>query len=85
MEETSATRVLPVAVKTIQSIKPELQEGYRAFSGNRLADAKGVFLSVLQSLLLVPITSDAEAADVRLLHSLLVRVDSNFMTSGETS
>lgn len=67
IEESSASRVLPVAVKTLQSIKPELHEGYRAVSGNRLADAKVSFISVLQSLLLVPITSDAEATEWRNL------------------
>ncbi|KAL5481033.1 hypothetical protein ACEPAI_9974 [Sanghuangporus weigelae] len=65
IEESSASRVLPVAVKTLQSIKSEQQEGYRAFSGARLADAKDIFKSVLLSLLLVPITSDAEAAGWR--------------------
>ena len=52
-------------MKTIQSIKSELQDGYRAFSGARLADAKAVFKSALLGLLLVPTTSDAEAAEVR--------------------
>ena len=33
-------------------------------SGNRLADAKAAFKSVLLGLLLVPITSDAEATEV---------------------
>lgn len=64
IEESSPSRLLPVAVKTLQSIKPELQEGYRAVSGNRLSDAKAAFKSVLLSLLLVPITSDAEATEV---------------------
>ena len=56
-----------MAVKTLQSIKPELHEGYKAVSGNKLADAKTSFKSVLLSLLLVPITSDAEATEVRSL------------------
>ena len=50
--------------ETLPSLKPELQEGYRAVSGNRLADAKAAFKSVLLGLLLVPITSDAEATEV---------------------
>ena len=64
IQESSASRVIPVAVKTIQSLKAELHEGYRAVSGNKLADAKAVFKSVLENLLLVPITSDAEANEV---------------------
>ncbi|KAI5120086.1 hypothetical protein M0805_001242 [Coniferiporia weirii] len=67
IEESSASRVLPVAVKTLQTVKPELHEGYRAVSGNKLAEAKVVFQSVLQTLLLVSISSDSEAAEWRTL------------------
>ncbi|KAH8113922.1 coatomer subunit alpha-2 [Phellopilus nigrolimitatus] len=67
IEDSSASRVLPVAVKTLQSIKPELHDGYRAVSGNKLAEAKVAFKSALQTLLLVPISSDAEAAEWRNL------------------
>lgn len=56
--------MLPVAVKTLTNIRPELVEGYRAVQGNKLPEAQALFRSVLMSLLLVPITSDAEAADV---------------------
>lgn len=62
--ESAPSRVLPVAVKTLQNVKPELVEGYRAVQGNKLPEAKEIFKSVLLSLLLVPITSDAEAAEV---------------------
>ena len=64
IHESSASRVLPVAVKSLQSIKPEIAEGYRAVSGNKLADAQVIFKSVLQSLLFVPLTSDNDAAEV---------------------
>lgn len=70
IDESSASRVLPVAVKTIQTVKTELNEGYRFVSGNKLMEARTTFKSVLYSLLLVAITSDAEATEV----SLLVRV-----------
>ena len=59
--------MLPVAVKTLANVKPELIEGYRAVQGNKLPEAQVLFKSVLTSLLLVPITSDAEAADVSLI------------------
>ena len=64
-EESSLSRVLPVAVRTLASIKAELGEGFRAVSGNKLPEAQTVFRSVLHSLLLVPISSDADAKEVR--------------------
>ena len=65
-EESSSSRVLPVAVRTLASARAELSEGFRAVSGNKLPDAQTVFRSVLRSLLLVPISSDSEAKEVCL-------------------
>jgi coatomer protein complex subunit alpha (xenin) len=56
--------VLPVAARSIQSVRSELAEGYRSVSGNRLAEAQVTFRSVLQALLLVVIASDDEAKQV---------------------
>ena len=63
-EESSPSRVLPVAVRNLASIRAELSEGFRAVSGNKLPEAQVVFRSVLHSLLLVPVSSDAEAKEV---------------------
>jgi coatomer protein complex subunit alpha (xenin) len=54
-------RVLPVAVHSLQSIRSDLAEGYRLVSGNKLTDAQNMFRSVLESLLLVVLSSDDEA------------------------
>ena len=59
--ETSPGRVLPVAVRSLQSIRSELAEGYRFVSGNKLTDAQSTFRSVLHALLLVVLSSDDEA------------------------
>ena len=59
--ESSPGRVLPVAVRSLQSIRSELAEGYRFVSGNKLVDAQNTFRSVLQALLLVVLSSDDEA------------------------
>ncbi|EIW55216.1 coatomer subunit alpha-2 [Trametes versicolor FP-101664 SS1] len=64
-EESSPSRVLPVAVRTLPSIRAELSEGFRAVSGNKLPDAQTVFRAVLRALLLVPISSDSEAKEWR--------------------
>ena len=66
-EESSSSRVLPVAVRTIPSVRAELSEGFRAVSGNKLPEAQVVFRAVLRSLLLVPISSDSDAKEVRPL------------------
>ncbi|TFK34464.1 coatomer subunit alpha-2 [Crucibulum laeve] len=63
--ESSPSRVLPVAARSLQSIRSELVEGYRHVSGNRLADAQSTFRSVLQALLLVVLSSDDEAKQWR--------------------
>ncbi|KAF8649608.1 hypothetical protein AX16_005698 [Volvariella volvacea WC 439] len=63
--ESSPGRVLPVAARSLQSIRAELTEGFRAVSGNKLADAQGIFRSVLSALLLVVLSSDDEAKQWR--------------------
>ena len=65
--ESAPSRVLPVAVNTITSIRSELSEGFRAVSGNRLAEAQTAFRGALQRLLLVPVSSDSEAKEVNLM------------------
>ncbi|KLO13353.1 coatomer subunit alpha-2 [Schizopora paradoxa] len=67
ISESSASRILPVAVKTIQSLKTELHEGYRAVVSNKLPDARSVFKSVLLNLLIFAPSSDAEATEWRAL------------------
>jgi len=56
--------VLPVAVLSVSTLRSELSEGYRYISGNKLPEAQEKFRSVLQSLLLVAVTSDNEANEV---------------------
>jgi coatomer protein complex subunit alpha (xenin) len=60
--------VLPVAVRSLESIRTELAEGYRFVSMNKLAEAQSTFRSVLQALLLVVVSSDDEAKEVGLFH-----------------
>jgi coatomer subunit alpha len=64
IQESSPSRVLPVAARTLQSVRAELAEAFRAVSGNRLPEAKEAFRLVLQSLLFVAVSSDSEAKDV---------------------
>ncbi|KAF5329996.1 hypothetical protein D9611_010428 [Ephemerocybe angulata] len=63
--ESSPSKVLPIAVRSLQSVRAELLEGYRSVSGNKLADAQTIFRSVLEALLLVVLTSDDEARQWR--------------------
>lgn len=63
--ESSPSKVRPIAARSLQSVRTEMQEGYRFMSGNKLAEAQDVFRSVLQTLLLVVITSDDEAVTWR--------------------
>jgi coatomer protein complex subunit alpha (xenin) len=65
--ESSLSRVLPVAVRTLQSIRSELAEGYRFVAGNKLPEAQTTFRSVLQALLLVAVSSDDEGKEVNYL------------------
>lgn len=64
IEESSATRVLPVAVHTIASIKTELKEAYRFLQLNKLEEAETAFRSILHTLLLTVIKNDGEATEV---------------------
>lgn len=68
--ESTPSRVLPVAVHTLASIRSEMTEGFRAVSGNRLTDAQAAFRTALQHLLLVSVASDAEAKEWRELVTL---------------
>lgn len=63
--ETSPGRVLPVVVRSLPSVRTELSEGFRSVSGNKLPEAQAIFRSVLQTLLLVVVSSDEEAKEVR--------------------
>ncbi|KAG6331595.1 hypothetical protein ID866_7493 [Astraeus odoratus] len=63
--ENSPSRVLPVAVRSLSSVRTELSEGFRFVSGNKLPEAQAAFQSVLRGLLLVAVTSDAEAKEWR--------------------
>ncbi|GJJ15119.1 hypothetical protein Clacol_009394 [Clathrus columnatus] len=67
IEESSATRVLPVAVHTLDSVKTELKEGYQFLQSNKLEEAEHTFRSTLQTLLLVVIKTDEEATEWRNL------------------
>jgi hypothetical protein len=58
--------VLPVAIRSLQSIRSELAEGYRFVSGNKLVEAQNTFRSVLHALLLVVVSSDDEAKQVSI-------------------
>ncbi|KAH8101128.1 coatomer subunit alpha-2 [Cristinia sonorae] len=69
-DESSSSRILPVAVRNLQSTRSELAEGFRAVSGNKLPEAQNVFQSVLHALLLVPVSSDDEAKEWRDLVTL---------------
>jgi len=71
--ESAPSKVLPVVSRSLQSVQSELAEGYRLVSGNKLADARETFRSVLQTLLLVVISSDDEAKQVS--------VDANYYSS----
>lgn len=62
--ESSLSRVLPVAARTLQSVRAELSEGYRFVSGNKLPEAQTTFRSVLQSLMLVTVSTDDEGREV---------------------
>lgn len=79
--ETGPAKVLPVAFRSLQALRSELTEGFRFVSGNKLAEAQATFRSVLQSLLLVVLSSDEEAKQVSriaLLSSLGVSESHTF-------
>lgn len=69
--------MLPVVVRSLQSVRSELAEGYRFVSGNKLADARDTFRSVLQALLLVVLSSDDEAKQVSIWIILMVFVNTD--------
>lgn len=56
--------MLPVVVRSLESIRTELAEGYRFVSMNKLAEAQSTFQFVLQALLLVVVSSDDQAKEV---------------------
>lgn len=62
--ESSPIRVLPVSVCSLHSVKSDLSEGYRFVSGNKLPEAQNAFRAVLQTLLLVAVSSDEDAKAV---------------------
>lgn len=77
---------MPVVARSLQSVRSELAEGFRFVSGNKLAEAQTVFRSVLNTLLLVALTSDDEAKQVRNICSQPEFLTASLITdsSGET-
>jgi coatomer subunit alpha len=62
--DSSPGRTFPAIARSLSSVRTELAEGYRFVSSNKLMDAQTTFRVVLQSLLLVAVTSDEEAKNV---------------------
>ena len=81
--EASLSRVLPVAVRTLQSVRSELAEGYRFVSSNKLTEAQTTFRSVLQALLLVVVSSDDEGKEVITVFTTCL-APLTYSNSGET-
>ncbi|KAI6023524.1 hypothetical protein BKA83DRAFT_4492200 [Pisolithus microcarpus] len=73
---SSTSRILPVAVRTLATIHAELTEGFRLVSGNKLQDARAAFRSVLQALLLVIVSSDADAVEISAMTTDVPGIDS---------
>jgi len=65
LTESALSRVLPIAVHSLQSVRSELAEGYRFVSSNKLPEAQVAFRSVLHTLLLVAVSSDDEGKEWR--------------------
>lgn len=66
--ETDPRSVLPVSVKSIQSISStELRAAYSAFNKAKFADCLDIFRSILLSLLVVVASSPAEETQIREL------------------
>ena len=63
--EGELSRVLPTsALRVAHLAAHELQEAYRAVSGNKLPDAQRLFRSLLYALLLTPARSEEEANEI---------------------
>ncbi|KIK18733.1 hypothetical protein PISMIDRAFT_14118 [Pisolithus microcarpus 441] len=73
---SSTSRVLPVAVRTLTTIHVELTEGFHLVSGNKLQDARAAFRSVLQALLLVIMSSDADTVEISAMTTDVPGIDS---------
>ncbi|KAJ9474724.1 Coatomer subunit alpha [Pseudozyma hubeiensis] len=60
---TKAHPALPRSVKLLAS--GDLQEGYRAVSANKLAEAETIFRRLLHQLVLTPAATEAEATEIQ--------------------
>lgn len=59
--------MLPVNVFTLEAMRKELGDGSKFVSQAKLQEAKDAFAAVLRSLLLVALSSDAEAKQVNMI------------------
>ena len=76
--EATPSRVLPVSVHTLASVRAELSEGFRAVSGNKLLEAQTAFRAALHALLFVPIPSDTQAKEVSICFFAAYCADTDF-------
>ncbi|OLL22528.1 putative coatomer subunit alpha [Neolecta irregularis DAH-3] len=67
-EETDLRKVLPVAVRDIESVtQKELQNAYKAVKSNKLEEAVALFVDILHILLLTPASTKSEEKEIKQL------------------
>lgn len=66
VDETDSRKVLPAIPRDLETIaNVTLQEGYQAMRANRLEDGVGIFKSVLHTLLVNTVSSEAEVEQAK--------------------
>jgi hypothetical protein len=67
ISQSAPGQILPAAYQTLASVQADLQEGFVFFNKADLASAKQIFVQALLSMLLVVVSSDEEAKQVRFI------------------
>jgi len=65
IEESKPTRVMPLVYQSLARVRADLQEAYVAVNKNQLGSAKTILEVALRSMLLVAVSTDAEANEWR--------------------
>jgi coatomer subunit alpha len=84
ISQSAPGQILPAAYQTLASVQADLQEGFVFFNKADLASAKQIFVQALLSMLLVVVSSDEEAKQVRPITCDFTNVTYT-TSSGETS
>lgn len=75
VEESRPGRILPLAFQSLENARSDLQEVYVAVNKNQLSNARTLLVDSLRAMMLIAVSTDAEATEASSQVELLIPSD----------